>query len=330
MPEWLVEKGIGETRAALVDDGRIIEARIQLEGTIPAGTVIETRLIDCGTHGRSGVACSADGTEYLLPYVPRGLVEGQELTVEVTRSPIPGPEPWKRPIAKATLHDRTRPRSLAGQLRKAGEEVRELTFPFPVPADELAETGWNDLIEEARRGVVDFQDGSLGLFVTPAMTLIDVDGRLAAPAELMVRGAAEAAGSIRRLDIGGSIGIDLPTAASKAARQKAAEAIDAVLPQPFERTAVNGFGFVQIVRPRSRASLLELAQDRAVFEARALLRRAAFEPAGAKRLVAHSAVIRVLEDRAGWIDALARQVGGPVSLRADAALPMSGGYAENA
>ena len=95
-----------------------------------------------------------------------------------------------------------------------------------------------------------------------------------------MRGAAEAAKAIRRLDIGGSIGIDLPTAGSKASRQAAAAAIDDHLPQPFERTAVNGFGFVQIVRPRLRASLLELAQDRAPFEARALLRRAAFEPPG--------------------------------------------------
>jgi hypothetical protein len=325
LPEWLVEKGIGESRAALVDGGRIVEARIQLEGTIPAGTVIEARLIDVGTHGRNGVARSSHGTEYLLPFVPRELTEGQELMIEVTRSPIPGPEPWKRPLAKATFHERTRPRSLAGQLRKSEEQVRELTFPGST--DELGEAGWYDVLEEARSGVVQFPEGSLGVFLTPAMTLVDVDGSLP-PADLMVRGAEEAARAIRRLDIVGSIGIDLPTVGSKAARQKAAEAIDAILPQPFERTAVNGFGFVQVVRPRSRASLVELAQDRASFEARALLRRAAFEPAGPKRLVGHPAVIGVLEEQPGWIDALAGQVGGPVSLRADAVLPMSGGYAE--
>ncbi len=159
------------------------------------------------------------------------------------------------------------------------------------------------------------------------MTLIDVDGFLA-PDELAVLGAAEAARAIRRLDIGGSIGIDLPTAGSKAARQQAAEAIDQALPQPFERTAVNGFGFVQIVRPRTRPSLVELAQDHAAFEARALLRRAAFEPAGPKRLVAPPAVIAAFEKNPSWVDDLARQVGGAVELRADASLPMSGGYAE--
>ena len=161
------------------------------------------------------------------------------------------------------------------------------------------------------------------------MTLIDVDGFLA-PEELAVRGAAEAARAIRRLDIGGSIGVDLPTVSGKAARQAAAEAIDMHLPQPFERTAIKGFGFVQVVRPRTRASLLELAVARAVFEARALLRRAAFEPAGPKRLVAHPAVIAVFEAKPAWVEQLARQVGGAVGLRAEPALPMSGGHAENA
>ena len=327
MPEWLVERGIGESRAALVDEGVIIEARIQLDGTIPAGTVIEARLVDFGTNGRNGIALSKDGTEYLVSNVARGLSEGQRLALEVTRPPIPGPEPWKRPMAKPTSREPTRPCALAGQLQNAGEQVRELTFP--AATDEIGKAGWDDVLEEARNGFVHFREGSLGFFVTPAMTLIDVDGRLP-PAELMVRGAEEAARSIRRLDVGGSIGIDLPTGGSKAARQDAAAAIDAILPQPFERTAVNGFGFIQLVRPRSRASLVELALDPAAFEARALLRRAAFEPAGAKRLVAHPAVIGTLEQEEDWVEMLARQVGGAVSLRADASLPMSGGYAENA
>ena len=111
------------------------------------------------------------------------------------------------------------------------------------------------------------------------MTLIDVDGYLP-PDELAVLGAAkrrEPSGASTSAARSASI---FRLAGGKAARQAAAAAIDAALPQPFERTAVNGFGFVQIVRPRSRASLVELAQDRAAFEARALLRRAAFEAAG--------------------------------------------------
>ena len=93
-----------------------------------------------------------------------------------------------------------------------------------------------------------------------------------------------------------------------AASRRAASSV----PPPFERTALNGFGFVQIIRPRQRASLVELAQDRAGFEARALLRRAIDAP-GSKRLVAHPAVIGVLQRQATWLDALARQVGGTIS-----------------
>ncbi|HEX4801310.1 MAG TPA: ribonuclease, partial [Sphingomicrobium sp.] len=80
--------------------------------------------------------------------------------------------------------------------------------------------------------------------------------------------------------------------------------------------------------PRQRASLVELAQDRAAFEARALLRRVAFEPPGSRRLVAHPALIAVLGRHKEWIEALSRQLGGTIELRTDAALPMSGGYAE--
>jgi ribonuclease G len=322
LPEWLIERGIGETRAALVDDGEIVEVRIELDGAVPAGSVVAARLANNGTNGRNAVAVVDGGTEYLLPRGAPGVTQGASLAIEVTREAIPGAEPWKRPLAKVSESAPTAVRSLADRL-----SGREIVFPGPV--DELGQAGWEDLIDAARSGTVSFADGELRISPTPAMTLIDVDGT-PAPDELAILGAAQAARAIRGLDIGGSIGIDLPTARSKAARHKAAEAVDAILPPPFERTAVNGFGFVQIVRPRLRASLVELAQDHAAFEARALLRRAAFEAPGSKRLAAHPSVAAVLQDRADWLESLAQQLGGPISLRGDAALPMSGGYAEPA
>lgn len=321
MPEWLLERGIGETRAALIEDGRIVEARIELDGTIPAGTILEARLGD----SRNRIAIDQSGTEYLLGHVPREITEGAAFNIEVTRPAIPGPEPWKRPLAKATRDERRRPKSLAERLRSNGGEVR--TIDLPQPRDELGELGWWELIDGARSGRVDFVGGSLGLFVTPAMTLIDVDGRLAPPA-LAVAGARASAEAMRRLDITGSVGIDLPTIAGKDARQAAAAAVDEILPQPFERTAVNGFGFLQVVRPRNRASLLELAQERASFEARTILRRAVFEGAGPRRIVTHPAVTAVLDSRPDWTDALGRQLGGSVTLRSDPSLPIEGGYVE--
>lgn len=316
MPEWLIERGIGEIRSVLVQDGEIVEARIELDGSPRAGSVLAGRLASVGVGGRNAVARDAKNREYLLPRGAAGATEGSALNIEVTREAIPGAEPWKRPLARIT-DEQPRP-----AIALEGKQL-----PFPSPRDELAALGWNDLLEEARSGIVRFAGGELRISPTPAMTLIDVDG-LMPPDELAERGASAAAEAIRRLDIGGSIGIDLPTAGSKAARQSAGARIDDALPQPFERTAVNGFGFVQIVRPRHRASLVELAQDRANFEARALLRHAAMDAPGAKRLVAHPALIAALEACSGWLDELSRQIGGAVELRADPSLPIAGGYAE--
>jgi len=295
-----------------VDGGVIAEARILLDGQTRAGTVIEAKLVSKGVSGRNAVASGGDGSDYLLPRGAGAIAEGATLKIEVTREAIPGAEPWKRPLARMTdkpLGDAAEP------------NAREIVFP--APKDELAKLGWNDLIEEARSGTVRFPGGELAIEATRAMTMIDVDG-LGEPHDLAIGGAAAAARAILRLDLQGSIGIDLPTGAGKDARQAAAAAIDAILPQPFERTAVNGFGFLQIVRPRTRASLVELARDRAAFEARALLRRSASHK-GPATLTAHPAVIAAIST--DWTEALARQIGGTVTLRSDPALAISAGNA---
>src|SRR3712207_5292747 len=46
LPEWLYEEGIGENRAALVDDGEIIEAQIELPERMRAGAVADGLLTD--------------------------------------------------------------------------------------------------------------------------------------------------------------------------------------------------------------------------------------------------------------------------------------------
>jgi hypothetical protein len=310
-PEWLIERGIGETRAAMLEDGRILEARITVDGIVPAGTILAAQMM---CTGRNSVAL-ADGQEYLLPRGAPGITQGAKLNIEVTREALGGLEPWKRPLARQTDAE---PRSAPAL------EGRKLQFPSG--SDELEAAGWSDLLDEARSGLVAFAGGELRVSVTPAMTLIDVDGSLPST-ELAVAGARAAARAIRRHGIGGSIGVDLPTMASKAGRQAAAETVDQFLPKPFERTAVNGFGFLQIVRPRFRASLFELASNRAPFEAAALLRRAGRE-IGSIRLVAHPAVVAVLTQRQDWLDQLAKQVGGAVTLRAEPSIAMSAGHAE--
>ena len=304
MPEWIIEAGIGETRAALVDGDDIVEARVRRDGVTPAGTILEAKLVAVAPR----VTVEAGGEEFLLPRGVSGTSEGDRLFIEVTREALGGAEPWKRGLARRT---EDQPRAAPA-----------LADGRPGQID-----GWDDLLEEARSGIVRFEGGELRIEPTAALTMIDVDGWLV-PDRLAQMAAWAAARAIRRLDLGGSTGIDFPTLRDKAARAETDAILESYLDRPFERTAMNGFGLVQIVRPRRRASLIELARDRAAFEARALLRRVAFEPPGPKRLVAHPAVVAVLEKQASWLDALARQVGGAIGLRADPALPMSGGYAE--
>ena len=307
--------GIGEVRWALLEDGNILETRVKLEGIASAGEILEAKLTSVGRDGRNATAIAKD-QEFLLPEAPKGITEGASFYLEVAREKIPGLEPWKRALGRAALKPSF-----------VGNEGNGSTVAMPTE-DRLGQAGWNDIIEEARSGTVRFAGGELTIFVTPAMTLIDVDGTLP-PHELALAAARSAASAIRRHGIAGSIGIDFPTVAGKALRNDIGAVFDEAVPKPFERTAVNGFGFLQIVRPRRHASLFELAQDEAPFEARDLLRRLG-RGTGALRLVAHPAVVAVLVGKPDWLDALARQVGGSIGLRADSALPMSGGYAEAA
>lgn len=305
MPEWVIENGIGETRAALVDNDEIVEARVRREGVTPASTVLEAKLVAVAPR----VTVEANGERFLLPRGVSGVSEGARLIVEVTREALGGGEPWKLGLARRTEDE---PR-----------QAPPIAEGKPGRID-----GWDDLLDEARSGIVRFDGGELRIEPTAAMTMIDVDGWLV-PDKLSQIAAWASARTIRRLDIGGSVGIDFPTLKDKAARTQVDSILDDYLDKPFERTAMNGFGFVQVVRPRRRASLIELAADRAAFEARALLRRASRE-VGAIRLVAHPALIAVLEGRPGWLERLSRTVGGSVALRADPSLAMSAAYAEKA
>ena len=307
MAEWLYEAGIGEARAALVENGAIVETRIDRDdGRLKAGTIGTARLRrKAGRAGRGEV--ELEGGAALLAPVPPEITEGAPLTVEIVREAIPERGNPKLPLARPADEPPRAAPTLFEALQESGAPVRTVA---PHGPDLLEEAGWSELLEQAETGHVPFVGGLLRIALTPAMTVIDVDGDLA-PAELAVRGAVAAGQAIRRFGIGGSIGLDLPTLPDKRARQAAAEALDAALPQPFERTAVNGFGFLQIVRRRVRPSLLELIQsDPVTVQALALLRRLEREPLpGPDSVSAPAPVARLIAAREDWIAELARRRG---------------------
>jgi hypothetical protein len=324
LAEWLYEEGIGENRAILVEGDEIVEAAIELPGRVRTGAVIEARLAKIHVPGRRGLAALPSGEEALVEPLPGRLTEGQSVRVEIAREAIP--EAGRPKLAKARISDDA-PRAGPGLHERIG---RPSALREP-GRDRFEDAGWSELLEQAATGEIAFAGGGLRMSVTPAMTLFDVDGVLP-PLELAIAGAAAAARAIRRFGIGGSIGIDLPTIAGKAERQAPAAAVDAILPQPFERTGVNGFGFLQIVRRRERPSLPEIVQgDPAGAAARALLRRAERAPgAGERTIRAAPPVIARLERHPEWLEELARRIGAPVRLQADAGLSISGGHVQSA
>jgi hypothetical protein len=309
LAEWLYEAGIGEARAALVEDGTIVEARIELDdGALRVGAVLAARLVEITVKGREGRVTVAGG-EALLSPLPAGITQGAALTVEIVREAIP--EAGRAKLAKAMpAEPGARPApapDLLARITASGLPIRTLRAHEP---DALEAAGWSEVLEEALTGEIAFPGGALRLSPTPAMTLFDVDGY--PPLEALAVNAAQAVGAaILRHDIGGSIGVDFPTIEGKAARQAVAAAIDAALPLPFERTAMNGFGFLQIVRRRARVSLPELLRaDRAGTEARALLRAIErIPPPGTRHHKVRAGVLAWLSARPALLAELARRTG---------------------
>ncbi|WP_188054223.1 ribonuclease [Sphingosinithalassobacter sp. CS137] len=307
MAEWLYEAGIGETRAALVARGTIWKARIELPDAGPrTGTVALARLADRVT----GRVTLESGGDALCDPLPKGITQGARLMVRIVREAIPEPGRAKLPKAVPAAESAaplTGPDLLA-RITASGHPVRRL---HPHEPDLLEQAGWSEVLEEARTGEIAFAGGALRLSLTPAMTLFDVDGP--APLEPLAVNAAHAvARAMERHGIAGSVGIDFPTLSGKAARQAVAEAIDASLPQPFERTSMNGFGFLQIVRRRMRPSLPELVRaDPTGAEARAELRRIERlpPPPPATHMVGRR-VARRLAQEPGWTAELGRRTGG--------------------
>lgn len=318
MAEWLYEAGIGEARAALVDRGRIVKARIELDGALTVGTVAEARLVELlpGRQGRVTLATGggSGGSDALLDAVPPGLSQGRTLMVAIIREAIP--EPGRAKLARAVAAPQGAVAApgpgLRARIAATGLPVRECHAHAP---DDFEAAGWSEVLNEAMTGEIAFPGGALRMSPTPAMTLFDVDGSGAI--ELLAVAAATAtAQAILRHGIGGSIGIDFPTLSGKAARQAVAAAIDAALAQPFERTALNGFGFLQIVRPRPRASLPEMLRaDPVGAAARAALRQIERTPPGGPRTHRLPDPVRErIAARRDWLDLLTRRAGGAIIL----------------
>ncbi|MFZ4381054.1 MAG: ribonuclease [Sandarakinorhabdus sp.] len=298
----LIEQAPGATRALVVDGDTVIEAHLRRSDVaLPFGLVAPARLLR--REGAQAVVQIA-GDEALLSPRPSDWHEGQTRLAQVVREARSDGARDKQ--ARVMVH--------AGPAQ--GAPALAESFPGHVPVspfgvDQLAQAGWDAVVEEAVTGLVDFPGGRLLMAPTPAMLVIDVDGdgdlgRLAEAAGLAV------AAAIRRHGIGGPVVVDFPTLAGRGPRAVVDALLAQHLPQPFERTAMNGFGLVQIIRPRGRLSLLEEAR-RPGFAALELLRRA-MRLTGAVTISGPPSIHDWLAARPALIAELARITGGRVAV----------------
>lgn len=319
MADWLVEEGIGEHRAVRLSGDRIVQARVEWPGRLAAGHVSDATLVSCAAGAGRGTVRFANGEEALADRLPREASEGAAIRVEVVRAAIS--ERGRTKLAQARPSDKAPAAPTLAERLLAEGHVAQVVHRFP-------ECGWDELTDEALDGTVAFAGGSLLFAPTPGMTVVDIDGALR-PRELALAAVHPLAEAIRRFDLGGSVGIDFPTLDAKTDRRAVDEALGTALGGwRHERTAMNGFGFVQLVARLERPSLLHLARlSRTGFAARRLLRRAerVAEP-GALLLTCHPAVEAAL--RPEWREALARRTGREVRIAADAALALESGFAQ--
>ena len=236
----------GERRAALVENGNIVEIHMPRDALWALG--------ECGV-GRidrktpSGAYIVSDDGSVLLLRSKITQPDGARIAFEVTREAIPEPGRIKPP--EIMLRDNA-PEPLIGKDALWDARVASLA---PSAINASIADGFD--VGIAGKSVVG--DVSISFQRTKAGLVFDIDGIGDAFAINMVA-AAEIARLLRLYQIGAMVLIDFVSMESKAQRTQIAEAFDAASladARPFERTAINGYGMMQVVRARPRPSVLD-------------------------------------------------------------------------
>lgn len=349
----LWDAGPGEIRTGLLVDGRLAEFRIirmrRQKPLYAAGEHYTARMVEQLGQGRARVTLGGE-QEAMLEHAA-GLSQGALLAVEMTRSAIPEPGRWKlpqvRPVADSAQQNEPGWHFTAEPwerfLQRAAHQVDRIICPAAAAVNDvcgivgndkvvtanpeaIGEADFESLIEQAVTGEFPIASGILSIERTRAMTMIDIDGS-GDPLTLNRAAAQEIPRLLRLLDIGGQIGVDFLALKDKAQRQEI-DAAFAIACQPLgqhERTALNGFGFAQIIRPRTGPSVPEIlcgtTPGRLSVESRAiaLLREAGRSLGhGARQLIAHPAIIELIRQWPEETLALQSSLGVAIELVPDA------------
>lgn len=314
MPEWLIEDGIGETRALLVENDQVVAAKLMWPGELRAGEELPARLISKAQGARRGTARTETGRDILVDHLPKGTTEGGTLKVRITRAAIAERGRFKLPQGRV-IDEKV---SQSGPpLFQNGTVVRQ--FPPQM---------WEEVWHAASSGELEFAGGGIVCSAAPAMTVIDVD--CANPQDAVAASVPAISRALRWFDIRGNIGIDFPTITDKRVRKACDDRLAEHLSDwPHERTAMNGFGFVQIIARLEGPSLLHrFAASRTAMCARFAIRVAErAQGAGPVLLLRiHPALKAKLKP--DWLEELQHRTGKQLRIETDPGLALEAPQAQ--
>jgi hypothetical protein len=232
----------GEYRAAVVEAGEIVELHIQRSGHLVLGQAGTARV---GGRVAGGTLLITDDGRELLVRQKMPLSEGARAGFEIAREALPEPGLIKRPEAR-----------LSDAPPRDADACWNARF---APAADTSTADTSVALDIALAGQSVAGDAVISFQRTKAGLVFDVDGA-GDPLALNIAAAQEIARLLRLYQVGGMTMIDFIATDSKTARIAIGDAVDAASAadaRAFERTAVNGFGLMQIVRPRPRPSVLD-------------------------------------------------------------------------
>lgn len=315
------DDGPGERRVGIFEDGALVELHMH-----------RANALMWGETGIAKIRSKSSKAHFLKT------VEKQEILIrETVKEPVGASLPFRivrEAIAEPGLIKLAEARHPnEGDVERSQAGLWAARFP-KTRAGPAQLAAISDALSVALLGTSQADAAQISFQRTKAGLVFDIDGEGKALA-INLAAAREIARLLRLYQVGGMVMIDFVAVNSKAERMEIDLAFDeasAVDERRFERSAINGFGMMQVVRPRPRPSVLDMLFGTHIqsvcdeTQALWLLRAAATEPGiGARTITAQPGVAHWLMRASAkpLIEEVEQATGAPLSIIAD---PQVAGY----